>query len=82
MAKLNAAERKALPASDFAGKKGKSGGSGSYPIPNQNHARLALAMVSRFGSPSKKAQVRAKVHAKFPGIGKKGRQTYSRMNNG
>lgn len=75
MAKLNAAARKRLPSSDFAlpGKgKGESGkGSGSYPIPDESHARNALAR-SANKSPAVKAAVRRKVHAKFPGIKVKG----------
>lgn len=70
--KLSMAQRKALPSTSFAlpGKgKGPSGkGSGSYPIPDASHARNALARAS--GKPVE-AAVRAKVHAKFPGIGKK-----------
>lgn len=71
MAKLDAAARKKLPSKDFAlpGKgKGKSGkGSGSYPIPDRSHAANALARSS--GKPVA-AKVRAKVEAKFPGMGK------------
>jgi hypothetical protein len=71
MAKLSSGQRKRLPSSDFAlpGKgAGKSGkGSGSFPIPDASHARNALARAS--GKPVE-AKVRAKVHAKFPGIGK------------
>lgn len=71
MAKLKMAQRKRLPSSSFAlpGKgEGKSGkGSGSYPIPDKSHARNALARSA--GKPVA-AKVRAKVHAKFPGIGK------------
>jgi hypothetical protein len=74
MAILKAAQRKRLPSSSFAlpGKgEGKSGkGSGSYPIPDASHARNALSRVAQFGSSSEKAQVRAKVKAKFPNIGK------------
>jgi len=44
--------------------------SGNYPIPDAAHARNALARVSQHGSSEEKAQVRAKVHSKFPGIGK------------
>ena len=74
MKKLSAAARKRLPRSDFAlpgkgeGKEGK--GAGSYPIPDKSHARNALARVSQHGSTEEKAKVRAKVHAKFPDIGK------------
>lgn len=65
MAKLTAAARKKLPAKTFAGS-GRS-----YPIPDQAHARLALAMVSKYGSPAEKSRVRAKVKAKYPNIGRK-----------
>ena len=50
--------------------KGNPAGEGGYPIPDKAHARNALARVSAFGSSSQKAEVRAKVHAKFPDIGK------------
>ena len=74
MAKLKMAQRKKLKSSQFAlpGKgEGPSGkGAGSYPIPDKSHARNALARVSQHGSSAEKAKVRAKVHAKFPGIGK------------
>ena len=74
MAKITTARRNALPRSDFAlpgkgeGPKGK--GSGSYPIPDASHARNALARVSQHGTPAEKAAVRAKVHSKYPSIGK------------
>lgn len=75
MAKLTAKARQKLSSSQFAlpGRgKGKGGkGSGSYPIPDKSHARNALARVSQHGTPSEKATVRAKVHRKFPSIGKK-----------
>lgn len=75
MAKLSMGQRKKLPSKDFAlpGKgAGPSGkGSGSYPIPDASHARNALARVSQHGSSAQKAAVRAKVHAKYPGIGQK-----------
>jgi len=63
-----------MPSSAFAlpghgsGASGK--GSGSYPINDQEHARLALAMVSKHGSSSDQAAVRAAVHRRYPGIGK------------
>jgi len=74
MAKLTAKDRSKLPSSSFAlpgqgeGKGGK--GSGSYPIPDKSHARNALSRVSQHGSSSEKAAVRAKVHRKYPGMGK------------
>jgi hypothetical protein len=69
MAKLSTAQRKKIPKSSFA-IPSKKPGSGSYPIPDKSHARNALARVAQHGSSSEKARVRAKVHAKFPGIGK------------
>jgi hypothetical protein len=64
VAKLTAAARKKIPAKDFAL------GKGSYPIEDASHARNALSRVSANGSPAEKAKVRAKVHAKYPNIGK------------
>ena len=69
---LSAKERRALPDKDFAlpgkgkGPEGKQ--AGSYPIPDKNHARMALAMVAKHGTPEEKQKVRAAVEKKFPGI--------------
>ena len=69
---LNAAERRALPNKDFAlpgkgeGPQGKQ--AGSYPIPDEKHARSALSLVSQHGTSKEKAMVRAKVKKKFPNI--------------
>ena len=63
MAKLTTKQRKAIPTKNFAGP------DRSYPINDASHARNALARVSQFGSPAVKAEVRAKVHAKYPNIG-------------
>ena len=65
MAKLSYGARKALPTSSFA-----EPGERKYPISDPSHARNALSRVSRFGSPSEKAKVRAKVHSRYPTIGK------------
>lgn len=64
MAKLTAKARKALPAKDFA-----EPGKRKYPDENKSHARDALSRVSANGTPKEKAEVRAKVHSKFPSIG-------------
>ena len=63
MSLLTAKKRNSLPGSDFAvaGRK--------YPVNDPNHARNALARVSQYGTPEEKAEVRAKVHSKYPGIG-------------
>lgn len=60
---ITAAQRHALPASDFA-RPGES-----YPIDTKNRARNALARVSQFGSENLQKRVRAKVHSKYPEIG-------------
>ena len=62
MAKLTAKRRNALPASTFAGP------DRSYPIPDASHARNALARASQHAGAALKSKIRAKVHAKFPGI--------------
>lgn len=64
MAVLTAARRKKIPTGEFAGP------DRSYPIPDKSHARNALSRVSQFGTSELKAKVRAKVHRKFPDIGK------------
>jgi len=65
MAKLTTAARKHIPTKSFAlpGRR--------YPIEDPSHARNALARVSQFGSSAEKSRVRAAVHHKYPGIGKK-----------
>ena len=74
MAKLTAAERKKLPASDFArpGKgKGKSGkGAGAFPIEDRGHAKAALSRAAHKGGEVEK-EVDAKVAKKYPGLQKK-----------
>lgn len=61
MAKLSGKERSDLPAKDFAGPHR------SFPINDKNHARNAMARASQF-HPELKAEIRAKVHRKFPDI--------------
>lgn len=70
MAKLSYGERKKMKKSTFALPGKREGGKGGYPIPDRSHAANALSRVSQFGSPSEKATVRAKVHAKYPSMGK------------
>lgn len=67
MARLTAHERRALPAADFAGGK-KKGSTGSYPDNDLSHARDAIRMVDAYGSPAKKAEVKARVHRDWPSI--------------
>ena len=42
-----------------------------YPIEDKAHARNALARAAQHASPDEKAQIKDKVHKKYPGIGKK-----------
>lgn len=73
---LTAEARQDMPKSDFAlpgkGEGPKGAGAGSYPIPDASHARNALARVAQHGSAAEKKEVRAKVHAKYPGIAEGG----------
>ena len=62
MAKLTAKARRAIPTKNFAIPSTRS-----YPIQDRSHAVNALARSS--GKPVA-ARVRAKVKAKYPGIGK------------
>lgn len=64
MAPLTTAQRNALPDSTFAGP------DRSYPIPDKSHAANALSRASQNASPALKAKISAKVHAKFPNMGK------------
>jgi hypothetical protein len=66
MAKLTAKARRAIPSKDFAGP------DRSYPLPDESHARNALARVSQHGGAALKARVRAAVRRKYPGIDVKG----------
>jgi len=42
-----------------------------YPIPDQAHARNALARVAQNGTPAEQKKVKAAVKKRFPSIGKK-----------
>lgn len=66
MAKLSGKQRNSLPSADFA-----EPGERKYPVNDKSHAKNALARVSQHGTPEEKAEVRAKVHRKYPSIGKK-----------
>ena len=70
MAKLTTAGREHIAGKNFAlpGRR--------YPIEDASHARNALARVSQHGTPEEKSRVRAAVHRKFPGIGKKNKAFY------
>jgi len=60
MAKLNTADRAALPSKDFAGP------DRSYPINDASHGRNALARVEQHGTPALKKRVTSAVKRKYP----------------
>lgn len=66
MARLTAAQRKALPKSDFAGP------DGSFPMPDKAHARAALSL-SRYASPATKARIKSKARAMGIDVGGDGK---------
>lgn len=68
MARLTAADRKKMPASEFAG------GKGHFPINDKKHARLAIGGATRAEragniSASEEARIKSKARAK---LGKRG----------
>lgn len=84
MAKLSAKGRSKVKTSNFAiPSKAKTATakkkSGNYPIPDRGHAQSALTLVSRYGTPAEKKQVRAAVKRKFGMGGSKKTTTRSRM---
>lgn len=68
--RLTYAERKKMPKSEFAVPSKREDGKGGYPIPDAAHGRNALARVAQHGTEAEKKAVRAKVHRKFPNIGR------------
>lgn len=64
MVKLTAAQRRNLSKSDYAIPE-KAPGSGSFPIHDRKHARVALLFASRKGG-STQRRVRAAVRKKYP----------------
>ena len=66
MSKLTPQARKKMPPQKFAlpGRR--------YPVEDPAHARNALARAAQNATPSEQAQVRRKVHARFPGMGMRG----------
>lgn len=64
MARLTAAERRALPSSDFADPEHRA-----YPMEDASHAADAKRMVAAYGSAKQKAEVAAKAKRVKPGTG-------------
>jgi len=61
VSKLNTQRRDEIPGGEFAlpGRR--------YPIHDESHARAALSM-AHYATPAEQAEIRAKVHAKYPDI--------------
>jgi hypothetical protein len=64
MARLTAAERKALPKSAFA-VPSKAPGPGSYPITDKKHAAVAKAYGKRFASSGEIKKIKTKANRKL-----------------
>lgn len=60
MAKLTERQKKAVPKSQ-RGLPNKSG-TGSYPMPDKLHARVAKAYAKRYASPAEQAKINAKAN--------------------
>ena len=71
MAKLNAAQRRAIPKKQF-GLPSRAPGAGSYPMPDKGHVISALRLLHN-ASPAEQTTIRAKAHSLFPGIAQAGR---------
>ena len=71
MANLTAAQRRAIPKSDF-GVPEKAPGSGSFPLPDKKHARAALRLIGN-ASPANQTRIRSKISRLWPGIKQAGR---------
>ena len=69
MARLTAAQRKKMPAKEFAGGK-KKGTTGRFPLNDKNHIRAAKSL-ERYATPGEKKKIDAA--ARKAGVGKKGR---------
>lgn len=69
MGVLSDERRRTLLRSQFA-IPSKNPGSGSYPIPDIEHARVALARVAQHGTMREQEEVARAVYKKFPSLKK------------
>ena len=65
MARLTSKPRGNLASTDFALPRHRA-----YPINDIEHARMALAMVSKYGTDGEKSKVRREVEKKYPSLKK------------
>lgn len=77
MAKLTTKQRKAMPASEFAGGKPKGKPEGSFPLNDKAHIANAESR-ERFASPAEKKRIDAAAAKAFP-EGKHGKSAAERV---
>lgn len=65
MAKLDAAQRKAMPAKDFAGGKPEGDKTGRFPLNDKAHIKAAESY-ERYATPAEKAKIDAAAKKAFP----------------
>lgn len=73
MARLTAAQRKRMPAKEFAGGKGgKAGSTGRFPLNDKAHIRAAKSY-ERYATPAERSKIDAA--AKRAGVGSKSKSS-------
>lgn len=70
MAKLSAAQRKSMPAKEFAGGKPKDDAKGRFPLNDKKHIAAAESY-ERFATPAEKVKIDAAAKKAFPGRGQR-----------
>ncbi|NUY33283.1 hypothetical protein F0160_22625 [Paraburkholderia sp. JPY303] len=70
MAKLSTAQRKAMPAKEFAGGKPKGEKTGRFPLNDKAHIKAAESY-ERFATPAEKAKIDAAAKKAFPERGQR-----------
>lgn len=65
MAELTAKQRRAMPASKFAGGKSKKNPTGSFPLNDKKHIANAESR-ERFATPAEKSKINAAARRAFP----------------
>lgn len=75
MAKLSTAQRKAMPASEFADGKPKGKPEGSFPLNDKKHIAAAESY-ERFATPAEKTKIDATADKAFPKRGERTAKSY------
>lgn len=78
MARLTTKQRKAMPASDFAGGKPKGEKTGRFPLNDKAHVKAAESY-ERFATPAEKQKIDAAANKAFP---KRGQRTETHNSKG